>query len=64
MLKTALIYQYCEVIKEVFAPCHAIYFKEDGFGYADVDTPDEGVQSFSCGSVEEFDELVELCADL
>ena len=60
MMDTSLIHTYCQVVKEVFTPIHGIFFFEDGWGTAEIDDPDEGVISYSCESVEEFDELVEL----
>ena len=59
MMNTSLIHEYCEVIKEVFTPMHAIYFKEDGFGFADIETESEGIVKYSCDSVKEFDSFVE-----
>lgn len=48
-----LISKYCEVIEVVGD--NAIYYKEHGVGYAEINGAD-----FLCDSVEEFHELVEM----
>ena len=50
-----LIHKYCEVIEVVGDS--AIYYKEHGVGYAEINGAD-----FSCDSVEEFHEMVEMFA--
>lgn len=51
-----LICEYCDVVKVV--DDKAIFYYEDGFGYAEINGA-----SFSCSSVEEFDEMVEQFGD-
>lgn len=46
-----MIHEYCTVIAETD---NAIYYKEDGFGYAEINGA-----SFSCPSEEEFWAMVE-----
>lgn len=50
------IKKYCKVVKVVGDS--AIYYIDGGRGYAEINGAD-----FSCGSVEEFDEMVEMFGD-
>lgn len=50
-----LISKYCEVVEVVGD--NAIYYKEHGVGYAEINGAD-----FLCGSVDEFHELVAMFA--
>lgn len=53
-----IIRSYCNVIAEVSEPYFGIYYKEDGFGYAEFDTP-SGVAMYSCNSLKDFQMLCE-----
>lgn len=51
-----LIAEFCEVIETVGD--RAIYYIEDGRGYAEI-----GKASFSCESLEDFHEMLEMFGD-
>ena len=55
-----LIRTYCEVLAEATTPYSGIYYKEDGMGYAEFDTP-SGLAQYSCDSLEDF---YALCEDI
>lgn len=64
-MNTALIYEYCEVISDRSNPHtgdRAIFFFEGSNGYVQTNIADGGEYlSFSCNSLEEFEEI---CEDL